>query len=60
MDIIKIFENISGIKLKYEIGGRRDGDVEAIYTSTIQANKSLIWRQNRYFGIDEKLGWQKN
>ena len=57
MDIIKIFENISGIKLKYEIGSRRDGDVEAIYTSTIQANKSLIWEAKTDISESIKNAW---
>ena len=43
LEIIKIFENVSNIKLNYKIIGRRPGDVEQIYGSPEKANKILNW-----------------
>ncbi len=46
LEAIHSFEKVSGVKLNYEMGPRRAGDVVAIY-----ANNSLV---------KEKLGWMPN
>lgn len=43
LEAIKAFEAISGVKLNYEIGPRRSGDVIAIYANNEFAVKSLGW-----------------
>lgn len=43
LEAIKAFEAISGVKLNYEIGPRRDGDVVAIYANNELSVKALGW-----------------
>ena len=44
LEAIKAFERTSGIKLNYEIGPRRLGDIVAIYADSSKAYKLLNWR----------------
>ncbi len=44
LEAIKAFERTSGIKLNYEIGPRRLGDIVAIYADSSKAHKLLNWR----------------
>ena len=39
LEVVKSFERLSGVKLNYEIGPRRSGDVVAAYADTNKANK---------------------
>ena len=43
IEAIHAFEKVTGIKLNYEIGPRRPGDVEAIYADNDLAQKTLGW-----------------
>jgi UDP-glucose 4-epimerase len=43
MEMIKAFEKVSGKKLNYKTGRRREGDVEAIYSDSSLAKKLLHW-----------------
>ena len=43
LEAIHAFEKISGVKLSYETGPRRAGDVEAIYANNDFANNILGW-----------------
>ena len=43
LEAIKAFEEVSGVKLNYELGPRRPGDVVAIYANNNHAVKSLGW-----------------
>lgn len=45
LEIIQEFERTSGVKLNYEIGPRRSGDVVAIYANNDKAKKLLGWIQ---------------
>ena len=44
LEAINTFEAVSGVKLNYEIGPRRNGDVVAIYANNEYAVKSLGWQ----------------
>jgi len=57
LEAIKAFERVSGVKLNYEIGPRRPGDVVAIYSNYKKANERLGWSPK--YGIDEimKTSW---
>ncbi len=58
MEIIQTFEKISGVRLNYEIGPRRDGDVMAIYANNEKAKKLLNW-QIKYSTEDMmQTAWQ--
>ncbi len=43
LEAINTFESVSGVKLNYEIGPRRNGDVVAIYANNEFAVKNLGW-----------------
>jgi len=43
LEAIQAFEKVSGVKLNYEIGPRRPGDVIAIYANNDLAKKVLGW-----------------
>lgn len=44
LEIINAFEKVSKIKLHYEVGPRRPGDVVAIYANNDKATKQLNWK----------------
>lgn len=43
LELIKVFEKISGIRLNYKIVGRRAGDIEKIWANPKKANTVLGW-----------------
>ena len=53
LEAIKAFEKVSGVKLNYEIGPRRPGDIIAIYANNDKAKKSLGWSPDR--PLDEMM-----
>ncbi|MDR0829254.1 MAG: GDP-mannose 4,6-dehydratase, partial [Prevotellaceae bacterium] len=44
LELIRKFEEATGVKVPYEIVGRREGDIEAIWAETKKANKALKWK----------------
>lgn len=44
LEAIQAFEKVSGIKLNYTIGPRRNGDVVAIYANNTKAKTDLNWQ----------------
>ena len=44
LELIHSFEKVNGIKLNYNITGRRDGDIEAVWADTTHANNVLGWK----------------
>lgn len=62
LDAIHSFEKVSGIKLKYKITKRREGDIESMFADTNFANKELGWVAES--GLDEMMisawNWEKN
>ena len=58
LEAIESFERVSGVKLNYELGPRRPGDVAAIYANNDLATKELGWETK--FGLDEmmKTAWE--
>lgn len=43
LEVINIFEKVSGVKLNYSIGPRRPGDVIAIFADNRKAREKLGW-----------------
>jgi UDP-glucose 4-epimerase len=44
LEVIKAFERVSGMGLKYRIVDRRAGDITAAYADTSNANSELGWK----------------
>lgn len=53
LEAIKSFEKVSGVKLNYEIGPRRPGDVIAIYANNDLAKSKLGWDPK--YTLDEMM-----
>ena len=53
LEAIQAFEKVSGVKLKYETGPRRAGDVIAIYANNEHAKELLGW--NPKFSLEEMM-----
>jgi len=62
LDIVKNFEAATGVKIPYEIGPRRPGDIATCYSSADKALEELGWKAEN--GIKEMCAdswnWQKN
>ncbi|KPL12614.1 MAG: UDP-galactose-4-epimerase [Bacteroides sp. SM23_62] len=43
-EIINSFEKATGIKVKYQVVGRREGDIEKVWADTSLANNELGWK----------------
>jgi UDP-glucose 4-epimerase len=50
-EVIKSFEKVSGLKLNYQIVGRREGDVEQVWADPTFSNSELGWKAEK--GLDE-------
>ncbi|HUX57716.1 MAG TPA: UDP-glucose 4-epimerase GalE [Bacteroidales bacterium] len=61
LEAIRSFENVSGIKLKYKITGRREGDIEKIWADPSFADQELGWKT--LSSLDEAMNtaweWEK-
>jgi UDP-glucose 4-epimerase len=44
LQLIKTFEEATGVKLNYKIVGRREGDIEKVWADTTLANQELGWK----------------
>ena len=62
LDIVKNFEEATGVKIPYVIKDRRAGDIATCYSSAEKAEKELGWKAE--FGIKEMCAdswkWQSN
>jgi UDP-glucose 4-epimerase len=53
LELIRKFQQVSGVKLNYGIGPRRPGDVEKTYADPAKAFKELQWKPE--FSIEDGL-----
>ncbi len=62
LDVVHAFEEASGVKIKYEIKGRRAGDLDICYSDPSKAERELGWKATR--GILQMCAdswrWQSN
>lgn len=62
LEIIKAFEDASGIKINYEIVGRRDGDIATSWADSSKAERVIGWKA--IYNINDMMRdtwkWQKN
>lgn len=47
LDIINTFEKVNGVKVNYEIGPRRAGDLPEVWANVDKANNILGWKAER-------------
>jgi UDP-glucose 4-epimerase len=53
LEAIQAFEKVSGVKLNYNIGSRRPGDVVAIYANNELSRKALGW--NPQYSLEDMM-----
>lgn len=61
-DIVNAFEKANGIKIKYEYGPRRDGDLPEFYANSDKALNVLGWKTEKSLEdmCKDTWNWQKN
>lgn len=61
LEVIKTFEKVSGQALNYEIGLKRDGDIEKVWANTEKINQVLGWEAK--YSLEDSMrdswNWQK-
>ena len=61
LEVIKTFEAVNNVKLNYEIGPRRAGDVIKIWADTTKINEVLDWHPS--YSLEDSMrdswNWQK-
>lgn len=58
LEAIQAFEKVSGLKLNYQIGPRRAGDVVAIYANLGKAANRLGWQPKRKIEDIMRTAWE--
>ena len=58
LELIETFEKVNNLKLNYSIGGRRPGDIEAIYTDTSKIESKLGWKSKKELPTSMKDSWE--
>lgn len=58
LEVIRSFEKVSGLKLRYEFTGRRAGDVEKVWADTSFANAELGWKAMRDLDDMTRSAWE--
>ena len=62
LDIVKAYKEATGVEIKYEIEGRRPGDIDACFADPTKAREILGWQAE--YGITDMCrdsnNWQKN
>jgi UDP-glucose 4-epimerase len=53
LQLIKAFENATGIRINYKLADRRPGDIEKVWADTARANRVLGWKAEK--GLEETL-----
>ncbi len=61
LDIIKTFETVNGVKINYEIGARRAGDLPECWANADKAAKVLGWEAEKHLAdmCRDAWNWQK-
>ncbi|MDR1653264.1 MAG: UDP-glucose 4-epimerase GalE [Prevotellaceae bacterium] len=57
LEIINSFERVNGVKVPYQIVGRREGDIEQVWAAPDFANKALGWKALETIDDTLKSAW---
>lgn len=58
LDVIRSFEKVTGVKLNYEIVGRRAGDTEKVWADPKYSNEELGWKAERQLDDMTLSAWK--
>jgi len=61
LELVKKFIEVTGVKLNYEVGPRRPGDIEKVYANPGKAKKILGWQTNLKLetALEDAWRWQQ-
>ncbi len=61
LEIVKTFMQVTGVKIPYQIVGRREGDIEQVWANPEKANKVLGWKAETPLGdvLLSAWNWEK-
>jgi len=61
LEVLNTFEEVNQLKLNYEIGKRREGDIEQVYAVAEKAAKVLNWKAEKSLAdaLKDAWAWQK-
>ena len=61
LELINTFEAVSGVKLNYELGPRRAGDIEQIFAQVDKVNNEMGWKAELDLadGLRDAWRWQQ-
>jgi len=57
LELVNAFEQVSGVKLNYQIVDRRAGDIEQVWADTSYANNELGWKAQSTLEETLKSAW---
>lgn len=62
LEIVETFEKINNVKVPYEIGPRRDGDIATCYADATKIKKVMNWQAQKSLedSLRDAWNWQKN
>jgi UDP-glucose 4-epimerase len=62
LELVKTFENVNNLRLNYEIGKRRDGDVVQCWADTNKINNVIGWKSKKTLedSLKDAWNWQQN
>lgn len=58
LNLIKTFEKVNNVKLNYNIGPRRAGDIEKIYAQADKVNQVMKWKAEKTLEDSLKDAWK--
>ncbi len=58
LELIHAFESATGVKLNYQIVGRRSGDIEKVWANPEKANKVLGWKAETSIEDTLRAAWK--
>ena len=62
LELVKTYISVNNIDFKYQIVGRREGDIEKIYADTTKANEELGWKAEKSIAetLQSAWNWEKH
>ena len=57
LEVIRTFEEVTGVKVPYEIAPRREGDIEKVWADASHANQVLGWKAEKTVKETLRSAW---
>ncbi|MFN8356367.1 MAG: UDP-glucose 4-epimerase GalE [Spirosomataceae bacterium] len=61
LEVINTFESVTGVKVNYQLGPRREGDIEQIYADVSKSKAQLHWQTEKSLAeaLTDAWRWQQ-